>query len=217
MREGRKQNPLMKPFFLLRIFFGITAVVGLASCSHVTPGAQTQGRILEKSAAYNALKPREQENILGGAIERGNTTDMVYMALGKPSKIVTSADGTKAMWVYVEYYSPTAAFTTGFNNPNSTRYTPQIINANTKPPPMIAVPSYNAPLHTEGSLPIWLMPQVFGSTGNATPVQSLDVPDMLTKTVYVFFFHGKVAEIKLDGDSRDQVGAAPNAAPRKSG
>ncbi len=171
----------------------------LAGCTTLSPSAQTQARIQEKSEAFNKLTPQQQGNILGGAIERGNTMDMVYMALGKPQRIVTSADGLKAMWVYVEYYTANGPAKYSLNNPN-TKYTSQVVAANT---PFAGGPGLKA-----------VAPAEFSATGGAHS-QSLDLPDMKEKTIYIFFHLGKVAEIKLDGDSSDQQNPAPAVAPAK--
>ena len=164
----------------------------LAGCTGVTPGSQTQLRIQERRTVYNTLTPQQQNDILGGAIERGNTTDMVYLALGKPTKIVTSADGQKAMWVYVEYYTVNGPTSTGFNS-RSTTYKPELVAPNT---PYAGNIKATAPM-------------VFAATGSIM-VQELDVPDMASKTVYVFFFEGRVAEIKSTEDSPDQHSTAPH-------
>lgn len=203
----------MKTFPFTTIGCGLGLLGSLAGCTHLTPSAQTQARIQEKATLYQQLKPEQQADILGGAIERGNTTDMVYLALGKPQRVVTSADGRRAMWVYTEYYSPGPAFTTGFNNPNSSAYMPGIAGENT--------PFKGDYTQT----PAWQMPAGFhpdngvavpGTLGSS-PVQSLVVAEMKSKTVYVFFHLGRVAEIKLDGDSSDQASAAPNVAQKKAG
>ena len=55
----------------------------LAGCD-ATSG--TAARIQEKSAVFAQLTPEQKKNIEEGAIEHGYTTDMVYMALGKPTK-----------------------------------------------------------------------------------------------------------------------------------
>lgn len=188
----------MKRLFLSRL--RLISLLGLAAlltgCAGLTPSAQTQARIQEKTTVYQALKPEQQNDVLGGAIERGNTIDMVYLSLGKPGKVVTSADGSKAMWVYTEYYSPSNATTLSFNNPNSSHYTPGITGATAWPA-------------RGGEGAAWLVPASMGTDG-VTPVASLAVPEMRSKTVYVFFFNGQVCEIKLDGDSSDQRTAAAN-------
>ncbi len=174
-------------------------LAGLTGCaSSLTPSAQTQARIQERTAAYQSLTPQQQNDILGGAIQRGNTPDMVYMALGKPAKVVTSADGKKAMWVYVEYYSGNAATTTSLNRMGAAH------NYATGQTSEMAAPTRYvvARAATEASP---------GSTTNLTPMQSLDLPDLKSNTVYVFFYLGKVAEIKLDGDSVSDLAQPPPA------
>ncbi|MCB1105023.1 MAG: hypothetical protein H7A44_04025 [Opitutaceae bacterium] len=76
-------------------------------------GCETSGttaRIQEKSATYAALAPEQQQAIQAGAVDIGYTTDMVYLALGKPSKIETkeTADGPVTVWTYTRFY-PTEA------------------------------------------------------------------------------------------------------------
>ena len=112
----------MKPSVFALVGFG---GVLFAGCTGVTPSAQTQRRIEEKSGVFNALDASQKNDILGGAIEKGFSMDMVYLSLGKPNRIVTSADGVKAMWVYQEYSSSGGGtVTTSFNNPNASHYIP---------------------------------------------------------------------------------------------
>ena len=178
----------------------------LVGCNHLTPTAQTRERIQEKPTVYQALTEQQQGDILGGAIERGNTTDMVYLALGRPAKIVTSADGVKAMWVYVEYYSGKSLVSSSFNNPNNAHYSPSVAGENT--------PFHGGPGDAAWQKPMgWSPPGVASpQTQGLAPMQWLDVPEMKSKTVYVFFVRGQVAEIKLEGDASDQRTAAPNVA-----
>lgn len=166
----------------------------LSGCASFSPSAQTQVRIREKSEAYQNLTPKEQGDILGGAIQRGNTKDAVYLALGKPKQVVTAADGKKAMWVYVEHYSAGPMIDSGFNNPNASHYTPSLAGATS--PPTLGGPSYAAPMGM--------------GTTNPPFAQSLVPSEMRTKTVYVFFYEGKVVEIKLDGDATGQMSTALN-------
>jgi hypothetical protein len=186
--------------FVCLVAAASVAALVLTGCNGLTPKAETEHRIQEKGDFFTKLTEHQQNDILGGAVERGNTPDMVYMALGKPTKVVTSADGQRAMWVYIEYYSHKGAVSTGLNSPNSSHYTPGLVAANT-------------PYNGDPNGPKWQQPMAFGTAGTLGPVQMLELPDMLTKTVYIFFHGGKVAEIKLDGDASDQQGAAANAAP----
>jgi hypothetical protein len=187
----------------LLVRFAAAGLVGLlyAGCTSLTPSAQTQKRIQERPSAYNSLKPEQQNDVLGGAIQRGYTSDIVYLTLGQPRKVVSSADGEKAMWVYTEYYAANSAVTVSFNNPNSSHYTPGMTGG-------------TAPPARGGEGAAWLAPSSMG-TDAAGPVQSLDLPEMKSKTVYVFFFRGRVCEIKLDGDASDQQEYAANKPVRK--
>ena len=177
----------------------VLAGVGLwGGCAQFSPVAQTRARIQEKNGAYTTLSVKQQGDIQGGAIERGNTKDMVYMALGKPQKIVTSADGLKAMWVFIEHYAVGPDIITSFNSPNSSHYVPGLTGS-TAPPGGNS--KYTAPMDN--------------STTNYPFMQVLAPVEMKTKTVYVFFYEGKVVEIKLDGDATDQMNTALNKIPSR--
>ena len=199
----------MKPKFRAmpsRSTLALGWIAAFAGCTNLTPTAQTQRRIQEKPTVYQALTEQQQGDILGGAIERGNTTDVVYLAMGKPAKVVTSADGVKAMWVYVEYYSDKSLVSSSFNNPNNAHYSPSVAGE-------------NSPFHGGAGDAAWQKPLGWSPEGIASPrtqglapMQWLDVPEMKSKTVYVFFVRGHVAEIKLGGDASDQRTAAPNVA-----
>ena len=67
-----------------------TLILGLALATVILAGCDaTSGisaRIQEKSAIFEALSPEQKKAIAEGAIEYGDTADMVYMPLGKPSK-----------------------------------------------------------------------------------------------------------------------------------
>lgn len=75
-------------------------------------------RINERPAVFSALNATEQAMIREGEIDVGFTTDMVYLALGKPSTIQTleSANGPLTLWVYQRYVVPqgmATVFSTG--------------------------------------------------------------------------------------------------------
>ena len=71
-------------------------------------GCQTTSkRIDEHATAFAALDPSAQQKIRRGVIEPGFTPDMVYMALGKPTGMTTTADGA-LIWSY--HRQPTPAY-----------------------------------------------------------------------------------------------------------
>ncbi len=55
---------------------------------------------------YEKLTPAEQKKIKEGAIALGFTPDMVYMAMGLPSKVepVEETGGRAELWTYRNYY-----------------------------------------------------------------------------------------------------------------
>ncbi|MBV5332683.1 hypothetical protein JZU54_03780 [bacterium] len=67
-------------------------------------------RIQEKSAVFAQLTPEQKKSIESGSIEVGYTADMVYMALGKPSKVKSkeSPEGKTEMWTY-NNFAPAAS------------------------------------------------------------------------------------------------------------
>lgn len=71
----------------------------LVSCS------TTQKRVEEQAEAFEQL-PQEQKNaILKGKILNGMTADAVYMALGKPSRVVkneTEKGISQESWIYTQ-------------------------------------------------------------------------------------------------------------------
>lgn len=60
----------------------VAAVLLVAGC--VSP---QNARIQEKSAVFASLSPRQQQLIKAGRVKVGFTTDMVYLALGKPARV----------------------------------------------------------------------------------------------------------------------------------
>lgn len=81
----------------------LLALLGVAALLPGCANDSTATRIQEKSAVYNELAPDLQRAVATGRIAPGFTREMVYMALGKPSLVVASADGHQVAWTYVEY------------------------------------------------------------------------------------------------------------------
>lgn len=65
-------------------------------------------RIAEHQSAYDAMPAATQQLVAKGKIVRGQHPEMVYIALGRPNLIVTSADGRVTVWTYDNYYPPVA-------------------------------------------------------------------------------------------------------------
>jgi hypothetical protein len=66
-----------------------------------------ESRAQEKAAVFQALDPQTQNRLRTGIIAVGDTTDMVYIALGRPDEIreLRNADGSTQAWIYNNYYS----------------------------------------------------------------------------------------------------------------
>ena len=75
-------------------------VLALTGCSTV------KSRIEEKQALFNSLDPQAQARIRQGLIDVGYTTDMVYIALGKPDEVKerTTGEGNETTWIYNAYW-----------------------------------------------------------------------------------------------------------------
>ena len=82
-------------------FIGLlTAVISVAGCSSFNSRAR------QMSATYESLPAEAQERLQRGAINVGDTPDMVYIALGNPDerRDIQTADGTQNVWVYKTYH-----------------------------------------------------------------------------------------------------------------
>ncbi len=71
----------------------------MAGCSTVN------SRIEEKSSVFNTLAPETQTRLKQSIIKIGDTTDMVYIAVGAPDRILetTTAEGVDLIWSYNAY------------------------------------------------------------------------------------------------------------------
>jgi hypothetical protein len=92
--------------------------LGLSGCES-TGGiaARTQ----EKSAVYATLQTWEKKYIEKGTVAVGFTPDMVYMALGHPTKVAARdfPEGHAELWIYSRSY-PNAAAIRGFKHSSLT-------------------------------------------------------------------------------------------------
>jgi hypothetical protein len=81
------------------VLFAATLAV-LCGCSTV------KSRIQEKQHVFNNLDPQTQSKIQQGIIDIGYSTDMVYMAMGKPDQVreSTTAQGQETRWIYNTYW-----------------------------------------------------------------------------------------------------------------
>jgi hypothetical protein len=78
-----------------RILTAITALM-IAGCNAV------QGRIDKNPIAFAALSPQSQARVRKHIIDIGDSTDVVYIALGKPDDVFenTSSNVHQTVWAY---------------------------------------------------------------------------------------------------------------------
>jgi hypothetical protein len=69
--------------------------------------ASTDSRINKHSDLFATFSPDIQEAIRAGRVQIGYTTDMVFMALGKPHReyVRNTAAGQTQVWSYTDYYT----------------------------------------------------------------------------------------------------------------
>ena len=164
------------------VYFGAAIALTLFVTGCETSGVQS--RVQEKSAVFATLSPEQKKNIEGGAIEIGYSNDMVYMALGKPTKIKAQdgPEGKLEMWTYNNYIPTIAASEVSFNNPN-TKYSPMMNSPN--------MPSHGGQPAGTGS------PSLFATGGG--PQGSLSLADLPVETLHVVLFKDRVIKIALEG------------------
>ena len=165
-----------------------TALAGLLVLAMQT-GCESSGlsaRIQEKSAVFAALTPEQQQTIQEGAIELGYTADMVYLALGKPSKVRSRDDpeGRVDMWTYNHFYPSVAVTQLAMNDPGRKYKVAQIttnyprLDADGNPAPSIS------------------------STKPTGPEPGVDtMADIPSDTLYVLLLNDRVFQLKLESQS----------------
>lgn len=84
---------------------GTVALFSLAACHMSTISDRSQ----EKAEVFAAASADQQKIMKEGWLNYGFTPDMVYIALGKPDRVATNAEGTM-MWTYMNF---------GFDTPNA--------------------------------------------------------------------------------------------------
>ena len=134
-------------------------------------------RIQEQATLFASLDPATQRIIREGLFDRGFSTDLVYLALGKPNGVTTTEtnDGTVVVWKYRNFVYGNVAGTVRLaaNTPGSKPYGPIL--------------SSSAP----GG------PSLFST--KAGPVQPTisDGSDAPVGTLYIEFLNGRVVAARL--------------------
>ena len=163
----------MKPPLLACVI--ITTIAGSLMTGCQTPRAT---RIDEHAALFASLDPATQAVIKAGLFDYGYSSDMVYMALGKPSRRTSAetVDGTVETWVFRNFVYGNIAGTMKMsaNTPGSKPYGPIV--------------SSSAP----GG------PSLFST--KAGPVQPTisDGSDAPVATLYLDLLNGRVVAARID-------------------
>ena len=87
-----------------RISFSLVLAAVVAS---LVAGCNTfNSRARQMSGVYDQLPASEQQRLQRGAINVGDTPEMVYIALGNPDerRDILTADGTQTVWSYKSYW-----------------------------------------------------------------------------------------------------------------
>ncbi len=176
---SQKTQPMKKQ--LLPLGAALAAVLLVAGCD----STGSASRIQEKNAVYSTLTPAEQLQIQNGGIEPGFTQDMVYMSIGKPTRVSSSADGKETTWTYTNYYPParTPQAHARSAGPRMT-YTAGGASARN------AV-SAEAPNAGRGS-------KSLSDTSPSGGEPGLDIADMPSATLHVVFTDGKLTDMSLE-------------------
>lgn len=76
------------------------AVCGLASCAVSTPGS----RVARAPELYQPLSDAQKQAVMDGRVVEGMSPDAVYLALGRPDRVVRGSQNGKAyeLWRYME-------------------------------------------------------------------------------------------------------------------
>ena len=146
----------------------------------------------EKSATYAALRPWQKKLIDKSTISQGFTPDMVYLAMGKPTKVETKdfPQGTAELWTYSQFY-PNVDAVHGFRHADFTTesaYQPQR-------PTTIKTSDTS-----EGSVPVGMdrgVGQPLHITGGPQG-GTIEPATLRSYTIKVLFAGGKVVQIGAD-------------------
>lgn len=91
----------------------LSAACGLAFLAGCSSPSSSSARLRETASAA-ALPADTQKKLEDGVVEVGYTADMVYVALGRPSKVSVTTDGRVGIWTYANYLPSEAVSSTPF-------------------------------------------------------------------------------------------------------
>ncbi|MBI5769477.1 MAG: hypothetical protein HZA93_17005 [Verrucomicrobia bacterium] len=144
-----------------------------AGCQH--PRA---ARIQEHAALFRSLDAFSQNLIENGLVNYGFTPELVYMALGKPSRVSSTAtpEGPTETWIYKNFlYASANAAKFGVNNPGTKQ----------QPGPMLSSSAPGGPSLT---------------STKTSPVQPTvsDMSDTPIATLFLELREGRVVTVRIE-------------------
>lgn len=172
------RRPSHHPFPRSALLAGVLLGLLLAGCE--TTGGAVERRIAEKPTLFASLEPWHQRDVRSGVVNVDDTPDIVYLAVGQPTRTIASADGRDVFWIYKNYYPETAVSmpSAHLRTEGGANYTPRVVSA-------------NAPRNGDS----------LSKTGiRGTAQVSLDIPDIPPDTLYVVFRDGKVRFSELESE-----------------
>jgi hypothetical protein len=154
-------------------------------------------RTQEKSAVYATLKVSDKRFIEKGVIAMGFTPDMVYMAMGHPTKVESKdfSGGRAELWTYDRYY-PNYDAGHGFKFANYTTesaYQPQ-------PPQFQTRPGEDPNNPFAPKIPLGMGNNILPFHNGGPQGSSMEPADLVSYKFVILFMNGKV----------DRFGATPN-------
>lgn len=105
LRRSERGNPVK--FAVSNRIMKLSISLLLVATGLVLAGCNTfNARARQMSAVYDNLSASDQQRLQRGAINVGDTPEMVYIALGNPDerRDITNADGTQTTWIYRTYW-----------------------------------------------------------------------------------------------------------------
>ncbi len=162
-------------------------------------GCETDGgvavRAQEKPAAYAGLRTWQKKLIDEGSISQGFTTDMVYIAMGRPNKVEVKEypQGHVELWTYNQYY-PHVDAVHGFHHANfntESAYQPQ------RPTTVISHNDFEGLGNQPGPPVGGLIPQTMFLTSGAQG-GNMEPATLRSYTIKVLFVSGKAVQIGAD-------------------
>jgi len=147
----------------------------------------SSARVQEKASLYATLKPWEKKYIDKGVVSAGFTPDMVYMAIGNPSKkqTVDGPEGQVEVWTYTNFYPSAEA--------GKMRYS---LSSETGALAYTGAGGATKSMMTSSAATRNGGPSI--STTGGPQGGSMDIADMQSYTFYVIFKDGKVSKMAMD-------------------